>query len=122
MKIKILSVLIIGFFTFGLLLVSPVLAGDYVAFSKVKLGGQYADKLGPVWKAWDKYHKDATIGFPEEVAKIRAQIAIAESRAADNDSEGFKKEMKKLKKAPKTLKKLAKKSKLYFTPYELQMK
>ena len=122
MRIKAL-VLIIAFAVAGLLLASPALyAGDYVDVAKVELRPQYLDKLNPVYKAWDKYAKGGMSMYPDQIAKIQANIAIAESYADENDMANFKKQMKKLKKAPKLLKKFAKKARLYFAPYKLEMK
>lgn len=124
MRLKVLlSLFIVGLFALGLFVSSPVYAaGDYVRVSKAKLGGAFTSELAPVYKAFDKYAAGAKKMYPKEVADIQAQIAMAEAAAADGDMPAFKKEMKKLKKAPKFLKKLAKKAKLYFAPYNIEMK
>lgn len=125
MRIKTISkVLLIAVLAIGISMVaSPsVFAGDYVKTAKIKLRAQYVEKLKPVYAAWDKYAKTGMGAYPDQIAIIQAQIAIAEAAAAENDMDAFKKEMKKLKKAPKKLKKFAKKAKIYFAPYNLQMK
>ena len=117
------SILLIGIFALSIFMISPsVYAGDYVNLTKAKLGGEFKDQLKAVYTAWDKYAADAKKIYPEQVAEIQAQIAIAEAAAAENDMPKFKKEMKKLKKAPKTLKKLASRTKEYFAPRGLELK
>ena len=124
MRLKVfLPLFIIGMFVLGLFMSSPVYAaGDYVKLTKWTLMPEYKDQLKPVYEAWDKYAMTAKKMYPKAVAEIQAQIAITEAAAAEKDMPAFKKEMKKLKKAPKTLKKLAGKAKIYFAPYQMEMK